>query len=73
MMVHPAPPGTASLALRTVNLAPVMVSLSLAPAIRVRLAPRTAGPGTVRLLAMTWTVHEPGTGDGKPGTHDGAV
>ena len=25
---------------------------------------RMAGPGTVRLLAMTWTVHEPGTRDG---------
>ena len=31
---------------------------------------RMAGPGTVRLLAMTWTVHESGTGTG---TRDGAV
>ena len=33
-----------------------MGSLSLAPAIRVRLAPWMAGPGSVRLLATIWTV-----------------
>ena len=32
-----------------------------------------AGPGTVCLLAMIWTMHEPGTGDDKHGTRDGAV
>ena len=49
------------------------VSLSLAPAIRVCLAPRMAGPGTVCLLATTWTVSLHGTGDGKPGIRDDAV
>ena len=48
------------------------LSLSLAPAIRVRLAPRMSGPEMVRLAGNNMD-REPGTGDGKPGTRDRAV
>ena len=57
-----------------VSLVPgtVSLSLSLAPAIRVRLAPRMSGPEMVCLVGNNMN-REPGTRDAKPGTRDGAV
>ena len=50
-MVHLAPPGMYGKP--GTEDSKGMVSLSLVPVIRVRLAPWMAGPGTVRLLATT--------------------
>ena len=54
----------------TVSVVPGMESLSLAPAIRVRLAQQMVGDST---SAGNNINHEPGTGDGKPSTRDCAV